>query len=154
MKKLVFIAIVAVLVWNCKEKEKKSGSQNMEVTETEEDVPKLEEGCYGYDENNSTVLFEIENTTGPVSGKLMYRLDGKDKNTGTFEGALKEDRLIGTYTFMSEGTESSREVAFQVKEGQLVEGYGELNEDGTSFKDHGSIKFSSKMPLTRMECDP
>ena len=135
MKKLVLIAIVTILVWNCKEKEKKSESRNeMEVTEIREDVPRLEKGCYGYDKNSNVVLFEIEKTTGPVSGNLTYQLDGKDKNTGKFEGTFKDSRLLGTYTFMSEGKESSREVAFKVKEGQLIEGYGELNEDGTSFK--------------------
>lgn len=77
-----------------------------------------------------------------------------NNNTGTFIGALKEDRLIGAYTFMLEGMESSREVAFQVKDGQLIEGYGEMNKDGTSFKNYGSINFSSTMPLTRGECDP
>lgn len=153
MKKLALIAIVTVFLWNCKE-DKKSDSQNeMEITETQEEVPILEEGCYGYDKNNNTVMFEIEETTGPVSGNLMYQLDGKDKNTGRFEGTVKEDKLIGTYTFMSEGKESSREVAFQIKEKRFIEGYGELNEEGTTFKSYSSINYSSTMPLSKKECD-
>ncbi len=146
MKKIAFIAMVTLLAWNCKEKK-------MEVSETKDSAPKLEKGFYGYDENNNAVLFDIEKTTGTVSGNLMYQLDGKDKNNGTFEGTLKGERLIGTYTFMSEGKESSREVAFHVKEGQLIEGYGALNEDGTTFKSYDSISFSSNMPLTKRECD-
>lgn len=154
MKKIALIAMVTVLVWNCKEKEKKSESENeMEVTKTRDDAPKLAKGCYKYDQNNSIVLLEIDKTTNPVSGNLMYQLDGKDKNTGTFEGTLKADILIGTYTFMSEGMESSREVAFQVKEGHIIEGYGALNEAGTAFKSYDSITFSSTMPLTKRECD-
>ncbi len=154
MKKLVLIAIVTVFTWNCREKEKEADSQNeTEITETREDVPMLEKGCYKYDENNSIILFEIENTNGPVSGNLSYQLDGKDKNTGEFEGTIKEDKLIGSYTFMSEGKQSTREVAFQIKEEQLIEGYGEMNEEGTAFKNHDSINYSSTMPLAKIECE-
>ena len=153
MKKLALIVIVTVLAWNCKEEKKSDSHNEMEITETKGDVPILEEGCYGYDKNNNTVLFEIEETTGPVSGNLMYHLEGKDKNTGRFEGTVKEDKLIGTYTFTSEGKESSREVAFLIKEKQLIEGYGELNEEGTAFKSYGSINYSSVMPLAKKECD-
>ncbi len=152
MKKSILIAMVTTLLWNCKEK--KSGSQNqIEVMQTQIEAPKLEKGCYRYDKNNNIILFQVEKTTDPVSGNLMYQLDGKDKNTGTFEGTVTEERLIGTYTFMSEGKESSREVAFQIKEGKLLEGYGPLNEEGTAFKSYDSIQFSSTMPLTKTKCD-
>ena len=77
----------------------------------------------------------------------------KDANQGKFVGTLNGDKLIGTYTFNSEGTESSREMAFLIKDNQLIEGYGELNEDGTKFKDMNTIKYTSTMPLTKMECD-
>ena len=153
MKKWILIAMVTILLpWNCKEK--KSESQNkMEVVETQTEAPPLKKGCYRYDKNNNMILFKVENTTDPVTGNLMYQLDEKDKNTGTFEGTLKEERLIGIYTFMSEGKESTREAAFQIREGKLIEGYGPMNEEGTAFKSHDSIQFSFTMPLTKTECD-
>ena len=152
MKKSIIIAMVTTLLWNCKEKKSESKDQ-IEVMQTQIEAPKLEKGCYRYDKNNNIILFQVEKTTDPVSGNLMYQLDGKDKNTGTFEGTVTEERLIGTYTFRSEGKESTREVAFQIKEGKLIEGYGPLNEEGTAFKSYDSIQFSSTMPLTKTKCD-
>ena len=85
-------------------------------------------------------------------GNLNYAFKEKDANTGTFSGVLKDSVLIGNYSFMSEGMVSSREVAFLVKENQLIEGFGELDETGTGFKDKDNISFSSSMPLTKTEC--
>lgn len=42
---------------------------------------------------------------------------------------------------------------FLVKDNQLIEGYGDLNEDGTKFKDVNSIKDTSTMPLTKVDCN-
>ncbi|MDD7886099.1 hypothetical protein [Flavivirga sp. 57AJ16] len=68
-------------------------------------------------------------------------------------GKLNGDTLFGEYTFMSEGIESKREVAFLIKDHQLIEGYGELNEDRTAFVDKNNISYTSTMPLTKTDCD-
>ncbi len=44
-------------------------------------------------------------------------------------------------------------MAFWVKDNQLIEGYGDLNEDGTKFTDVNTIKYTSTMPLTKVECE-
>ena len=77
----------------------------------------------------------------------------KDKNSGNFTGELQEGILIANYTFKSEGKESIRQVAFKVNGDKLIEGYGELNNDGTAFKDLNNISFTSKMPLTKTDCN-
>ncbi len=87
-----------------------------------------------------------------MEANLTYAYAEKDKNTGTFTGEFNDGKLVGTYTFQSEGVESKRQVAFMLKDNQLVEGYGELNEDGTIFKDVNSVNYSSTMPLTKMDC--
>lgn len=55
---------------------------------------------------------------------------------------------------MSEGTESKREVAFRVKDNQLIEGYGPMNENGDAFTDKSSIAYSANMPLKKTDCNP
>ena len=80
------------------------------------------------DENGTTINLEITELGNPVMGNLTFALSGKDRNTGTFKGRLKDEKLIGEYTFQSEGVESSREVAFKVDGDRLIEGYGELTD--------------------------
>ena len=61
--------------------------------------------------------------------------------------------LLADYTFQSEGKESVRQVAFKIQDGKLLEGYGELNADGTKFKDTSKLTFNPSMPLTILSCD-
>lgn len=157
MKKAIIVSFVALVMLGCKNKQENTGDAMPTETETVR-TPKLvwaglEKGCYSYDANGSTVLFEITQTGGSILGNLTYAFSGKDKNTGTFKGNLKNDKLIGDYTFQSEGRESIREVAFQVKGGQLIEGHGDLNEKGTAFKDPNNIIYSSTMPLSKTDCN-
>lgn len=112
----------------------------------------LEVGCYIYNANNNNINLEITSLENGVAGNLTYSLDGKDKNKGTFAGNVDGDKLIGTYTFNSEGKESKREVAFLVKDNELIEGYGDLKDNGTTFADKSSINYSSTMPLTKQDC--
>lgn len=157
MKKLLFVCFALSLVASCKNKETKEVDSIPEETETvvpPRSVPTLEEGCYTYDANGNHIVLEITEMDGSVLGNLDYALKEKDANKGTFAGMLKDSVLIGNYTFMSEGTESTREVAFLVKEGQLIEGFGALNETGTAFQDPDSLSFSSSMPLSKTDCEP
>lgn len=114
---------------------------------------KLDLGCYQYNDGKNLVVMEIKGLKNGVSGDLGYSLDGKDSNRGTFSGKLENNLLFAEYTFISEGMESKREVAFKVEEGKLIEGYGELNENGTAFKDRTTIKYTSEMPLEKSSCD-
>ncbi|MGJ8591144.1 MAG: hypothetical protein ACSHXF_01275 [Aquaticitalea sp.] len=152
--KLMLVAFVAFTFFNCKNKEEKPEHIMVEETMEEEITmtPTLEKGCYTYNENGSMVNMDITKTDNPVEANLTYAYSEKDKNTGTFKGEFSEGKLVGTYTFQSEGVESKRQVAFMLKDNQLVEGYGELNEDGTMFKDVNAVNYSSTMPLTKTDC--
>ena len=156
MKKIIVALLLITAFVSCKPKEKKEEDKTSE--ETKEEVievaspPSLQVGCYSYDENGSKVVLEITEINDSIMGNLNYAFKEKDANTGTFSGVLKDSVLIGNYSFMSEGMVSSREVAFLVKENQLIEGFGELDETGTGFKDKDNISFSSSMPLTKTEC--
>jgi hypothetical protein len=154
MKKLIILSLLAVGLTNCKNITKEQGTkEEKEIMATKESQSLLALGCYSYDTNNNTVNIEITGIQNGVTGKLTYTLDGKDRNSGVFTGHLNGDKLIGEYSFMSEGIQSKREVAFLVKADQLIEGYGELNEDGTVFVDKNNISYTSTMPLTKTDCN-
>lgn len=154
-KLAVVVMLSFTVLFSCKNKEEKVDDTTMEekIDETKAIAPSLEKGCYMYNKDESMVNFEITKTDNPVEGNLTYAYAEKDKNTGTFSGSINDGKLVGTYTFQSEGVESKRQVAFMLKDNQLIEGYGELNEDGTTFKDLNSVDYSSNMPLSLADCN-
>lgn len=146
--KILFTIAFVTLFISCK---KEAPEVTTPVTETvKPEEPKTT--CYSFEENGSSVSLQMETTGKDVAGTMVYALAEKDKNTGTFKGTINNDILIADYTFQSEGVESTRQIAFELKDGQLIEGYGEMNEDGTKFKDVAQIKFDSTMPLSKVEC--
>ncbi|WP_157491932.1 hypothetical protein [Gelidibacter mesophilus] len=152
--KLMLLTFISLTLFTCKNKEEKLNKMVTEESIVEEVVitPTLEKGCYTYHENGSMVSMEITKADNPVEGNLTYAFAEKDKNTGTFKGEFNDGKLVADYTFQSEGKESTRQVAFMLKDNQLVEGYGELNENGTMFKDVNFIDYSSTTPLTKTDC--
>lgn len=156
MKKLALLTFAIVAMVACKNNTK---TENQLATKDENTVEKsteegiLETGCYRYSNDGNDIQIKITAVNENVTGNLKIAYSEKDANQGKFFGTLNGDKLIGTYTFNSEGKESSREVAFLVKDNQLFEGFGDLNQDGTKFKDVNSIKYTSTMPLTKVDCD-
>ncbi len=154
MKKLAVLFFTALTMLNCKNKEEKPEKTiPQEVVPEETLLTTLDLGCYVFNDEKNNISLEITENGSEIKGILNYSLSEKDKNSGNFTGKLNEGVLIGKYTFQSEGTESRREVAFKVEGKSLVEGYGDLNEDGTAFKDTKNLNFSSTMPLTKIDCD-
>jgi hypothetical protein len=84
----------------------------------------------------------------------MYHYFEKDRNTGTLKGQMNGDTLFATYTFMSEGKESVRNVAFLKTENEMKEGYGNLNPASgePDFTDKSAIKFDNKFVLKKTNC--
>ena len=153
MKKISMMLIVFVAMSSCKQKETPVETTKSIQEDTLVVTPTLGKNCYTFEGNGSTIDLKITDTLNGISGTLDYRLAEKDKNSGTFQGAMKGDTLVATYTFQSEGTESKREVAFLLKDNQLIEGYGELDVTGTKFKNPTAIQFTSKMPLSKTDCN-
>lgn len=155
MKKIFFLILVLVTIAACKN-ETKTADEVVTIPKNKiVDEPKniiLEKGCFEYNSNGNAIKMEITEVAENVKGNLDIVYAEKDSNHGTFVGKVNNNKLIGTYIFISEGTESSREIAFLVEENQLIEGYGELNNDGTKFKDTATIKYTSTMPLLKVDC--
>ncbi len=152
MKKLTLLFFTALSLLNCKKEEKIENATPQEVVPEETLLPTLDLGCYVFNDDKNNISLEIIENGREIKGYLNYSLSEKDKNSGNFTGKLNDGILIGKYTFQSEGTESTREVAFKVEGKNLIEGYGDLNEDGTKFKDISNLNFSSTMPLTKTDC--
>jgi hypothetical protein len=154
MKKIIVLLFVALTMLNCKKKEQKTENSKLdsqEVTVAKENTQNL--GCYVFNDGKNIISLEITENGKEIKGNLTYTLAEKDKNSGKFTGKLKEGILIANYTFKSEGKETIRQVAFKVEGDKLIEGYGELNNEGTAFKDISNIRFTSKMPLTKTDCN-
>lgn len=158
MKKIFFLLLTTTALISCKNKTNESEHNDESINEEKTIVEEgktnlLEQGCYVYNENGNSVKIEITDVSDSIKGNLKIAYAEKDANEGTFAGTLQEDKLIGTYTFNSEGTKSKREIAFLIKENKLIEGYGEMIDNGTKFKDISTISYTSTMPLTKSDCN-
>jgi hypothetical protein len=152
MKKFTILFFTILTMLHCKNKEENpENTNNQEITTEEKKLDTLAMGNYLFEDGKNLITFVIEENGNKIKGFLTYELAEKDKNSGKFSGKFENGILIGKYTFKSEGKESTREVAFKVDGDKLIEGYGELNDDGTTFKDASNLNFTSKMPLTKID---
>lgn len=147
MKKIFLGLIACISIFtSCKNEPKQTPEQQTEPVNTAQ--------CYSYITDKDTVSMKITLIGNEVTGDLAYNYFEKDKNEGTLRGKMAGDTLFATYTFTSEGTESTREVAFLKKGTDLVEGYGDAQEmNGMMiFTSKASLDFSSKIILKLVEC--
>ncbi|MEZ4803391.1 MAG: hypothetical protein R2797_11515 [Gelidibacter sp.] len=160
MKKLMILTLLLTAMVGCKNNEKKEEDTTMQPN-MEENIPdmkrnsvdNLQLGCYEYKADGSEVKMKVTKIEGDaVTANLYYAYAEKDKNEGTFFGNLHDDKLIGKYTFMSEGVESVRDVAFKIEKDQIVEGFGDLDEGGTMFKDTTKLRYNSTTPWKKTDC--
>ncbi|MEO5776601.1 MAG: hypothetical protein ABIQ27_06830 [Flavobacterium sp.] len=149
--RILFSIVFAMLFISCKKETPVEATTVTTVTEeTKTEVLKKE--CYAYNATGNKIEMQIQYNGNDVTGTLNYVIAEKDSNKGTFTGTFENNILLLDYTFQSEGTESVRQIAFQLQGDKLVEGYGEMNEDGTRFKDVSKLEFSSTMPLDKVAC--
>lgn len=153
MKKAATIIAILALMTSCKQKE-----TPLEITKPKQvdnliSKTLLGKDCYTFKGNGNKIELQITENSDGISGNLNYELSEKDKNAGTFKGIIQGDTLIAIYTFQSEGIVSKREVVFLIKNNQLIEGYGAQDTSGTKFKNLGAVQFTSKMPLSKTNCE-
>lgn len=110
--------------------------------------------CYALQNEKDTVSLNLVLVGDHVAGKLMYHYFEKDKNIGTLAGEKIGDTVFAKYTFMSEGIESQRYVAFLIKGDQAIEGYAPINKKSgePDFSDHSKIQFDNKFVLQKTDC--
>jgi hypothetical protein len=154
--KISVVIILTAMLFSCNGN---STSQEKAVSEEHELMASLPVDtnstiCYALENGKDTVLMKLKIGNGEVSGDLMYHYFEKDRNTGTLKGQMNGDTLFATYTFMSEGKESVRNVAFLKTENEMKEGYGNLNPTTgePDFTDKSAIKFDNKLVLKKTNC--
>ncbi len=110
--------------------------------------------CYASYNDKDTVWLKVVSNGNMVTGNLEYNYFEKDKNKGTINGDMKGDTLLATYTFMSEGKESARQVAFLKNGDEFTEGYGNVNAatGEPDLTDRSAIKFQNKFILKKTDC--
>ena len=148
MKKITLFLFLGAAFVSCK---KESLEKTPAVVA---EIPAIEECYKGILKEDTIVMTLVLKDRQVIDGQLNYHFFEKDKSEGTLKGQIKGDTHHANYTFMSEGKESVREVAF-LKEGDAyIEGYGELKESGRKmiFKNPGQLKFDSKTILSKAEC--
>ncbi len=148
MTRLFYIICWLLLVIGCK-------NETTIVVDDEKEIslaPRLNKGCYGYEKDGTSIKFNVSEVGDIVSGSLDISIHEKDRNHGVFTGAVHGNKVIGVYTFESEAIKSTREMAFLITDSGLYEGYGEMDKNGTVFKDTSAINYTSSMPLRKTSC--
>lgn len=121
-----------------------SKTENIEGTTT----------CYTYTTDNDSIMLRLNRQGSSVKGELTYILYEKDVNKGTIDGVMTGDTLFADYTFNSEGTTSVREVAFVKRGDELVEAFGEVEEQNGKFvfTDRSLLSLNENVVLTESDC--
>lgn len=110
--------------------------------------------CYSFTNDKDSITLKLILKDSFVTGNLNYNFFEKDRNTGSIEGRLTGDTIIAEYSFMSEGLQSAREVAFLRKGNNLLEGFGGVQDINgkTVFKDRATLVFDTVNVLTKADC--
>lgn len=155
MKSIFFLLVGLLILLSCKQQPTNNAINNRESEvfsqQKKSDLTLL--GCYAYTNAGDRVRMEITEVGTLVKGTLAVRYNEKDANTGSFIGQVYGDTLVMDYTFQSEGLNSTRQMAYLVLDNKLLEGYGELNAEGTAFKDLGTLEFLLEKPLVKTDCN-
>jgi hypothetical protein len=151
MKTIFWVLVTVLVIIGCKDEKKVQPA-----TPHHTDTTVLDE-CYRGILQQDTIFMTLHREGNQVtSGTLRYKFFQKDNNEGELSGEIKGDTLLATYTFMSEGAASVREVAFLKKGNNYSEGYGEVaddNEGNITFKDIRKLRFDGKVVLLPIHCE-
>lgn len=150
-----FILMFAVIIISCNNNNGAGTADDDSTSVVQSDTAQITlPSCYTLQTSNNLVLLKLETMHPTVSGQLTYEIMGKDKNDGTIEGTMSGDTLFANYNFMSEGIRSVREVAFLKKGDSLIEGFGNVKQQGDTmvFTNTDSLNFDGSMVLKETPC--
>ncbi|MEJ7914165.1 MAG: hypothetical protein WKF70_13475, partial [Chitinophagaceae bacterium] len=128
-------------------------SKSPDSTLTMKRPPSLS-GCYQMTLKEDTALLEITVQDGSVTGTLVYLFKEKDKNRGELRGVVNGEYIYADYTFYSEGTTSTREIAFKIKDQALVPGFGDIIQKNLKivFTNKDALQFQYETPFLKLPC--
>lgn len=146
MKKILYCFGAIVLLSACNQK-----TENKDTITVSNTNQTDFSGLYSYQQNGDTITLQLTVDGTRANGNLMYALNEKDRNSGTFVGEIKDGVLLADYTFSSEGVLSERQIAFKLNDNSAVEGYGNVQEINGKmvFKDPANLEFGTGLVLTK-----
>src|SRR5689334_14296457 len=115
---IVLMALLASCKLQSREKEEEKKAEDQATTKTDQ-----LSNCYEYVTQSDTVVLRLLHVGENITGMLVYKFKEKDSNQGTILGSMQGDILLARYKFMSEGTQSERQVAFKKIGNTFIEGY-------------------------------
>jgi hypothetical protein len=88
-------------------------------------------GCYVAHLQKDTYTLIIDTDAGgSVTGRIAYNNYEKDSSSGTFVGTFTGGVLLGTYSFQSEGMDSSIQYIFKHTGDDFIQGFGPIETIG------------------------
>jgi hypothetical protein len=111
-------------------------------------------GCYQMTIKKDSAFLDLNLNDTIVTGKLTFNFFEKDKNSGTLKGVLRNEQIFADYTFKSEGVTSVREIILQIKDGTLLQAYGDLKEANGKlvFADRNKLQYQRANPFIKVDC--
>lgn len=148
MKKILFFFGAIALLSACNQKTENKDTDTSTVTNTNQTDFS---GLYSYQQNGDTITLQLTVDGTRANGNLLYVLNEKDRNSGSFVGEIKDGILLANYTFSSEGVLSERQIAFKLNDNSVVEGYGDVQEINRKmvFKDPANLEYGTGLVLTK-----
>src|SRR5690606_31473358 len=131
MKYFPYIFFVMILLAGCNNgpSHKEQLTEPSDVSATGKTGDIAAPSCYLSVTGRDTIYLKLNPpVNGKVTGDLNYLFFERDRNVGHLNGEIKGDTLFAEYSFISEGLSSVREVAFLLDENQVMEGYGDVEE--------------------------
>lgn len=159
MKKLLCTAILSCVILSCEKKETpKNNTVETDSTETETqpiDTLGAKTFCYMKVIGKDTIVANLDDNLGTITGKLMYKNNEKDSSKGDISGFRSGDTLKLTYEFASEGTTSKRDIYFLQKDNSLSEGIGDQKDNGGQmvYANEKKISYPEDQKLESVDCE-
>ena len=161
MKKFSIFILAATFFASCNNNPSSNSQETITATDsnsaTQNTATKINasSNCYAHISPADTVLLVLNVDNGKVTGNLIYKLSGKDSNRGSFTGTMSGDTLVADYTYMSEGIESVKQVAFLFEDTIAMPGYGNMveNDGKIIFQNPSDLSFDRAFVLLQSACN-
>jgi hypothetical protein len=153
MKYLTFILLL--IACNNADKENKGGdNRDSGANGTATQPGSLLTGCYRQIIDRDSIILNINESNGMVTGTAAFKNYQKDSSHGTVKGKRQNGQLVLLYDFFSEGMHSVMELVFKPAPDGMIRGTGELLNRGDTvfFKNKNAITFPEQDKLIRIKC--
>lgn len=108
--------------------------------------------CYSIIEGDDVTAIQLTQNGESISGYYSWRPSEKDGAYGMLEGTESDGKIIANYTYIIEGSTQSEQVVFKREGNDIIQGVGELEEQGTKLliKDINTLDWRER--FTNTEC--